>query len=174
MSLRDIPGGMIWARDITSAYPEQGVRLHYHRYLDDLERLAQIAIFPENPAFCKYGSKHLTDDEAIGLLEQFLAKVRLLKEMGDETEDWNVREAWLLKAIAELWVHRGLYPGLLKSLEAAGATSLVDGVKDLCIREGHERAHAAAFEVLDNGRSNSLTRGLDATALKKLSVAGDC
>ena len=27
-------GGMIWARDISSAYPDEGVRLPYHRYLD--------------------------------------------------------------------------------------------------------------------------------------------
>ena len=65
--------------------------------------------------------KHLTDDDAIGLLEQFLAKVRLLKALDDETEDWSVREAWLLKVIAELWKHRGLYPGLLKALKVAGA-----------------------------------------------------
>lgn len=95
-------GGMIWARDITSAYPDEGVRLPFHRYLDDPERLAQIALFPENPVLCKYGSKHLSDDDAIGLLEQFLAKVRLLKELGDDTEDWGVRETWLLKTIAEL------------------------------------------------------------------------
>ena len=77
--------GMIWARDITSSYPEEGVRLPYHRYLDDPQRLAEIAVFPENPALCKYGSKHLSDDEAIGVLEQFLARVRLLKEIGDDT-----------------------------------------------------------------------------------------
>ena len=129
-------GGMIWARDISSAYPEEGVRLPYHRHLDDPECLAEIAVFPENPVLCKYGSKHLSDDEAIGLLEQFLAKVRLLKEIGDETEDWSVREAWLLKVIAELWIHRGLYPGLLKALQAAGAVPLIDGVKTLCIHEG--------------------------------------
>ena len=61
---------MIWARDISSAYPDEGVRLPYHRYLTDPERLAEIALFPENPFLCKYGSKHLTDDDAIGLLEQ--------------------------------------------------------------------------------------------------------
>ena len=42
-------GGMIWARDISSAYPDEGLRLPYHCYLDDPERLAEIALFPENP-----------------------------------------------------------------------------------------------------------------------------
>lgn len=79
--------GLIWGRDITSSYPEEGVRLPYHRYLDDPQRLAEIAVFPENPVLCKYGSKHISDDEAIGVLEQFLARVRLLKDIGDDTEE---------------------------------------------------------------------------------------
>jgi exodeoxyribonuclease V alpha subunit len=161
-------GGMIWARNITSSFPNEGLRLPYHRYIDDPERLAQIALFPENPFLCKYGSKHLTDDEAIGLLEQFLAKVRLLKDLGDTTEDWGVREAWLLKVITELWTQRGLYPGLLKALEAAGAVSLIDSVKTLCVQEGQEKAHAAAFEVLEEGRDNALGKRLDAAERKKI------
>jgi exodeoxyribonuclease V alpha subunit len=162
-------GGMIWARTITSSYPEEGVRLPYHRYLHDPERLAEIAVVPENQALCKYGSKHVSDDEAIGLLEQFLAKVRLLEEIGDENEDWSVREAWLLKVVARLWTHRGLYPGLLKALEAAGAVALIDGTKALCIREGHDKAHAAAFEVLETGGDNDLTAGLDTAEHKRIS-----
>lgn len=162
-------GGLIWARDITSSYPEEGIRLPYHRYLDDPQRLGEIAVFPENPMLCKYGSKHVSDDEAIGVLEQFLAKVRLLKEIGDETEDWSVRETWLLKVIAELWAHRGLYPGLLRALETAGATALIDQAKALCISKGHDEAHRAAFEVLDNNRDNSLTTDLEPAQRKRLS-----
>ena len=131
-------------------------------------RLAEIAVFPENPLICKYGSKHLTDDEAIGLLEQFLAKVRFLRETGDESEDWNVREAWLLKSISELWRYRGLYPGLLKTLKVAGATPLIDAVKDLSIQESQEKAYAAAFEFLDSRKDNVLTTGLDVKERKKI------
>lgn len=161
-------GGMIWARDITAAFPDEGVRLPYHRYRDDPERLAQIALFPENPFICKYGSKHLSDDDAIGLLEQFLAKVRLLKEMGDDTEDWSVREAWLLQCISELWKHRGLYPGLLKALTVAGAEALVEPTKELCIRAGHQDAHRAVFEVLEAGKENALTPALSPQDRKKI------
>ena len=160
-------GGMIWARDITSAYPEEGVRLPYHLYLDKPEILAQIAVYPENPNLCKYGSKHVSDDEAIGLLEQFLAKIRLLIEIGDETEDWSVRESWILKLIADLWKGRGLYPGLLKALKVSGADNLINGVKKLCLSDGHVKAHTLAFEVLDSDRENSLTAGLDAQERKR-------
>ncbi len=161
-------GGMIWSREITSAYPDEGVRLPYHRYMDDPKRLAEIAVYPENPQICKYGSKHLSDDEAIGVLEQLLAKVRLLKEIDDETENWTIREEWLLKTIAELWTHRGLYPGLLKALDVAGASRLLDGVKELCIQEGHDRAHDLAFEVIETNRDNELTQEIDATTRKEM------
>ena len=162
-------GGIVWARGITSSYPQEGVRLPYHRYLDDPERLAELAVFPEHPALCQYGSKHVSDDEAIGVLEQFLSKVRLLREIGDETENWAVREDWLLKAIAELWTHRGLYPGLLKVLDVAGATPLIDGAKALCVSEGHGKAHEAAFEVLDGDRDNMLTDGMKPTERRRMS-----
>ncbi|MDI2073063.1 ATP-dependent RecD-like DNA helicase [Bradyrhizobium sp. Mp27] len=161
-------GGMIWARDISSAYPDEGLRLPYHRYRNDPERLAQIALFPENPFLCKFGSKHVSDDEAIGLLEQFLDKVRFLKELGDDSENWTVRETWLLKVIAELWTHRGLYPGLLTALDVAGAHSLIEGVKSICARGEHQKAHKAAFEVLDTGRDNVLTKALGPEAIKKI------
>ena len=162
-------GGMVWARRITTAYPEEGVRIPYHRFLDDPEQLSEIAVFPEDPRLCKYGSKHVSDDEAIGVLEHFLAKVRLLKEIGDDTENWEVREDWLLKTIAELWTHRGLYPGLLKALDAAGATPLIEGAKALCIGEGYQRAHEAAFEVLDTNRDNILTKGFSPTQKRRMS-----
>ena len=162
-------GGLIWARQITSSYPKEGIRLPYHRYLDDPEQLAEIAVYPEHPTLCKYGSKHVSDDEAIGVLEQFLAKVRLLKEIGDETENWAVREDWLLKAIAELWTHRGLYPGLLKALDVARATPLIEGAKKLCVGEGHDRAHEAAFEVLDGNRDNVLTDGIEPAQRRRMS-----
>jgi exodeoxyribonuclease V alpha subunit len=161
-------GGMIWARDISAAYPDEGVRLPYHRYLDEPDRLAEIALYPENPLICKYGSKHLTDDEAIGLLEQFLAKVRFLRDIGDESEDWGVRETWLLEAISKLWRYRGLYPGLLKALKVAGAAPLIDGAKKISIQEGQEKAYAAAFAFLESGDGNALTAGLDAAERKKI------
>ena len=162
-------GGLIWGRQITSSYPREGVRLPYHHYLEDPERLAELATFPERVTLCKYGSKHVSDDEAIGVLEQFLAKVRLLKEIGDDTENWDVRENWLLRTIAELWSDRGLYPGLLRALEVAGATHLIDGTKVLMLSEGHGTAFEAAFNALDGDREGVLTEGMSSAELKRIS-----
>lgn len=160
-------GGMIWARNISARYPDEGLRLPYHRYKDDPELLRRIALFPEDPALCKYGSKHVSDDQAIGLLEQFLDRVRLLLEMGDDSEDWRARETWLLGAIAKLWKHRGLYPGLLRVLEAADATAFIPGTKAAMQREGAQAAHALVFDVLENGATNSVSEGLSEAALKE-------
>ena len=106
-------GGLIWARNVSSYYPDEGLRLPYHRYRDDPETLQRIAVFPENPRTCKYGARLLTNDDAIGLLEQLLSVVYELKALGDQSEDWDERERWLLGCITELWGKRGLYPGLL-------------------------------------------------------------
>lgn len=162
-------GGIVWARNISAAFPDEGVRLPYHRYIDNPALLAEIALIPEDPQLCKYGSKHLTDDEAIGLLEQFLDKIRVLRELKDTTEDWDARERWVLERISSLWRSRGLYPGLLNALTVAGATPLIDRVKQLAIDKGQQAAHTAAFDVLDNGNSNALTSGLGQPELKRLS-----
>jgi hypothetical protein len=100
-------GGMIWARNVSSHYPDEGLRLPYHRYRDDSEILDRIAVFPENPRTCKYGARLLSNDDAIGLLEQLLGAVHELKDIGDHTEDWEARERWLLGCVAELWSKRG-------------------------------------------------------------------
>lgn len=162
-------GGLIWGRQITSHYPNEGVRLPYHRYLEDPDQLATLAIYPERAALCKYGSKHVSDDEAIGFLEQFLSKVQLLKKIGDKTENWDDRERWLLRKVAELWSNRGLYPGLLKTLEVSGATSLIEGTKSLMISEGHGEAYEAAFEVLSGDRGNVLAAKITSAEQKQIS-----
>ena len=59
-------------------------------------------------------------------------------------------------------------PGLLKTLKVAGATPLIDAVKDLSIQDSQEKAYAAAFEFLDSGKDNVLTTGLDVKERKKI------
>jgi exodeoxyribonuclease V alpha subunit len=164
-------GGMVWARNVTSAYPAgEGVRLPYHLYRDDPDRLHALAVFPEDPVQFKYGSKHISDDGAIGLLEQLLARVKLLHEWGDQSEDWAARERWLLQVIAELWSQRGLYPGLLRVLDAIDAHPLIKPTKEV-MRTDPQGAHALVFAALDDGATNSLTTALTVPQLKSLSRA---
>ena len=49
--------GFVWQRAVTSHYPEQGVRLPYHRYLHKPDILQQFVVYPENSQLCKYASR---------------------------------------------------------------------------------------------------------------------
>ena len=144
-------GGMIWARNVSSDYPNEGLRLPYHRYRDDPETLQRIAVFPENPRTCKYGAQQLTNDDAIGLLEQLLSVVYELKALGDDSEDWDERERWLLGCIAELWVKRGLYPGLLNVMLFLSAEKATGPARALLETGQSKEAHRLFFEAVDKG-----------------------
>ena len=144
-------GGMIWARNVSSDYPNEGLRLPYHRYRDDPETLQRIAVFPENPRTCKYGARRLTNDDAIGLLEQILSAIYELKAIGDVSEDWDERERWLLGCIAELWVKRGLYPGLLNVMLFLSADKATGPARTLLETGQSKEAHRLFFEAVDKG-----------------------
>src|SRR3546814_15314450 len=89
---------MVWARNVTSYYPDEGFRIPYHAYRDQPEILEKILVTPENPATCKYGARHLTDNTAIGMLEQLLDAIGRLKEIGDAQEDWDLRQKWVQRS----------------------------------------------------------------------------
>jgi exodeoxyribonuclease V alpha subunit len=160
-------GGMIWARNIGSHYPDAGLRLPYHRYRDDPEALLRFAVFPENARTCKYGARLLTNDDAIGLLEQFLSAVRELRAMTDDSEDWSERERWLLACIAELWSKRGLYPGLLNVMRFLDAESAITKAKDLAEAGKSKDAHKLFFDAVEKNVEVPAL-GLSGKALQKL------
>lgn len=144
-------GGMIWARNVSSFYPDEGLRLPYHRYRDDPETLNRFVVYPENPRTCKYGARLLSDDDAIGLLEQFLGAIRELREIGDESENWVEREKWVLGCIAELWTKRGLYPGLLNVMRFLSADQATDYARSLMASGKSKEAHSLFFGAIDDG-----------------------
>src|SRR5262249_27023004 len=96
-------GGFIWQCDIGSHYPDQGLRLPYHLYLDKPEVLSQFAFYPDNPRLFKYGTREVTDDDALDLVERFLEIAGTLHELGDKSEDWPTRIKWLQGLVGELW-----------------------------------------------------------------------
>jgi exodeoxyribonuclease V alpha subunit len=107
-------GPNAWVRDITSHYPDQGLRLPYHAYMDRPEVLERILFVPENPRHFKYATRHISDDGALGLIERLSEIVGVLQEIGDTSENWSARQTWLASVMAELWHSRGLYPGILR------------------------------------------------------------
>jgi len=123
-------GGFIWQRVLTSSYPEEGLRIPYHIYLDKPEILKEIVFFPDNPRSFKYGTRLISDDDALDLIEKFIEIAETLKKEGDTTENWDERLRWLNSVIAELWKSRGLYPGLLKVLDYIKFQEAIQFYKD--------------------------------------------
>lgn len=145
-------GGFVWDRNITSHYPDQGFRLPYHAYQNDSEVLARIALIPDNVRCFKYGTRHVSDDEALELVERLLEIATFLRDRGDTSESWPVRIAWLESLVAELWRSRGVFPGLARTLDAIGFPEAVAWAKKET-QAGREReARESVFAFLDGGK----------------------
>ncbi|MBE8233593.1 MAG: exonuclease, partial [Endozoicomonadaceae bacterium] len=140
----------IWARDITSHFPKEGFCIPYHRYLDNPETLKKIAVHPDNPILCKYITKHINDDDAIGLLEQLLHCVIHLQEIEGTQENWKERAEWLNQQIVLLWKKRGLHPGLLNIMNTLEATKAIIPAKKLMDNGQSKEAHDMFFDSLNN------------------------
>ena len=102
-------GEYVWARVIQSHYPEQGLVIPYHLYMDNEAVVSKIVLIPGNPRSFKYGTRHISDDDALDLVERFIELIGTLKEIGDRTENWDIRLQWLASVLAELWHHRGIF-----------------------------------------------------------------
>lgn len=123
--------GFVWQRNITSHYPEQGLRLPYHLYRNQPEILNQFVVFPENSQLCKYATRHVSDDQALGLLEQLLESVRVLRDdIQDKSQNWTQRIEWLEALVAELWRSRGAYPGMPAVLEFLGLNEAISSFRN--------------------------------------------
>lgn len=113
----DYAGGFVWQKPITSNYPDEGFCIPYWKYLNDEEIVDKLVIKPTNRSPFKYGSREVTNDDAIEVLLQMIDTVDELICLGDDTEDWNARKEWLNSILNELWIDRGPYPGLASVME---------------------------------------------------------
>lgn len=148
--------GFVWQHEVTGSYPEQGVRLPYHLYKDDLPTAQKFVIFPEQTNVCKYGSKIVSDDEALGLVEQFLHSVRVLRDdIGDNSENWDARINWLETVIAQLWQHRGGYPGMASVLAYLDLHEAIDQYKQWVDNNHEAQAYQSVVHFL-NGQSDDI------------------
>ena len=118
-------GGFVWQKPVTSTYPDEGFCIPLWKYMDQEDILDCIVLKPQNRSPFKYGSREVSNDDAIEVINQLLAVVDVLIEIGDTTEDWNVRKAWLNSVLNELWTARGPYPGFPSVMEALGLNNLV-------------------------------------------------
>ncbi len=149
--------GFVWQRGITSHYPEQGMRLPYHRYLNTPDVLHQFAAYPENVSVCKYATKQVSDDEALGLLETLLESLRIVRDdVRDDSENWTQRIQWVESLIGELWRSRGAYPGMPAVLELLGLKEAISGFRRR-VEQGKEQDALEEIRQFCRGNADSVT-----------------
>lgn len=147
---RKYAGGFVWQMPITSHYPEQGFRLPYHLYLDKPEVIERFLFVPDNDRNFKYATRHISDDDALDIVERLVETTKALIEIGDKTENWEVRLKWLQSLIAELWQNRGVYPGFLKVIDYLGFQEAILYYKDQVAAGKDKEAKDAIFALLDS------------------------
>lgn len=143
-------GGFVWQRSVTSHYPEQGFRLPYHLYLDKPDILKRFLFIPDNERNFKYATRHISDDDALDIVERLVETTQALIAIGDKTENWELRRTWLLSLIAELWNNRGAYPGLPKVLDYLGFQEAIPYYKEHVTTGREKEAKEAIFSFLDS------------------------
>ena len=117
---RKYSGGFVWQRPVTSTYPNEGFCIPYRKYMDDEELIERLVIKPQNRSPFKYGSREVSNDDAIDVINQLIAVVDTLIEIKDDTEDWIKRKEWLNSVLNELWTARGPFPGFPSIMESLG------------------------------------------------------
>jgi len=116
--------GLVWQRSLTSAYPEQGMRIPYELYYENQEILDNIVIEPDNPRPFKYATREISDDDLITLVERLIGVADYLAELGDTSQNWSQRKQWLSVLLGDLWKNRGAYPGFPQVLNYLGRNDL--------------------------------------------------
>ena len=147
-------GAYVWQKNVETFYPDEGFRIPYHRYMDQPDVLEKITLIPENSRCFKYGSRHISDDDALSLVEQFIEIVTTLQDMGDNSENWGVRLQWLNKLIAELWKSRGLFPGLPTVMDIIGLAGVIKPFKNSANENQEQDFRNAVFQWLNAERDD--------------------
>jgi ATP-dependent exoDNAse (exonuclease V) alpha subunit len=109
--------GLVWQRTLTSAYPDEGFHVPYEKYMGNPEVLEKILYVPDNARLFKYATREISDDDMVTIVENFIGIVDVLIEIGDTTQNWQLRKTWLIGLFNELWKQRGAYPGFPQVLQ---------------------------------------------------------
>ena len=152
---RKYGGGFAWQKPVTSKYPEEGFCIPYWKYLHDDELAERLAIKPLNRTPFKYGSREVTNDDAIEVIHQMLETIDVLIEIGDDAEDWSKRKDWLSSVLNELWKARGPFPGMGSVLEALQLPELIKPFLDITNDAGRKDFYRQLEDLL-NGDSNTI------------------
>jgi hypothetical protein len=116
------PRNPVWTRRLSHGYPAEGVRLPLQDYLRADRPVDELVCTVPGGGMVafSYVAEHVSDDLAVGALEQLLHAVEAVRRDGLVAGDWDRALAWLDDALAETWAGRGLLPGLGSVFRALG------------------------------------------------------
>ncbi len=117
--------------------------------MDDEEILEKIVIKPKNRNPFKYGSREVDNDDAIEVINQFVAVIDTLIAIGDDTEDWKKRKDWLNAELVGLWRARGPFPGFPAILECLHLNSLISEYTSLTTNKEMKEFMNEVHELLE-------------------------
>lgn len=161
-------GGIVWQKPVTSNYPEEGFCIPYWKYMDQEDILDRLVIKPSHKAPFKYGSREISDDDAIEIVNQLVTAVETLIEIGDATENWKQRLEWLGSVLNELWIARGPYPGFGSALENLGLGSIEASYLALTSETDMKEFRSQVCELLDGKRNEVWNHMFPASELRKI------
>lgn len=122
---KELYGEYIWSRLIEND-PVERIRLPYQEYLKMNKDVRSIAVFCEGDLSrsFKYVAHHVTDDNAISLIDKTIVAVKKILHQKFLPEEillpYKQHLEWLKLIRKECWISRGLYPGLASVLNFLG------------------------------------------------------
>jgi exodeoxyribonuclease V alpha subunit len=153
-------GGFVWGLDLTSHYPNEGLRLPYHAYLDRPDVVERFIVVPPNARYFKYATRQFGDDDALEIVEAMIKSVSTLVQIGDTSERWGARLDWLHSVVGELWTERGLFPGLPHVLDHLGIPKAIAFFKASTDAGAEIEAKDAIFAFLAGENAKAYELGL--------------
>jgi len=148
-------GGFAWQKPITSNYPDEGFCIPYWKYMDNEDVINRLVIKPSNTSSFKYGSRAVSNDDAIEIVNQLLESVEVLIEIEDKTENWETRRDWLNNLLNELWKARGPFPGFASVLSALKLDCLINKYVSLTSNEEMKNFYDEVVDFL-NGKKEKV------------------
>lgn len=114
-------GDFVWSITLQNGYPDEGLRIPYQEYLNSNLDVSSIAVVISGDLArrFKYVSRHVSDDEAIGLIDHAIRSIKKVVQhshLKNGRVDWERKLEWLKDIRHECWESRGLYPGLASTL----------------------------------------------------------
>ncbi len=113
----------VWARQVTQAWPEEGVRIPYQDYIRAGHDARPIACIPPSAQQFRfsYVAEHLTDGVAAMTLDRVIRSIERVRQDGLlPGYDCDGALRWLNTALDEVWTGRGAFPGVGAMLRALG------------------------------------------------------